>query len=72
MKIDTKQAENFYMKLNSAFAFIFILVVVASGFGIYILYDLGRVINTTEKETFPATLAAMRLSQRTADRKSVV
>ncbi|MBF0229782.1 MAG: response regulator [Desulfamplus sp.] len=66
MKIAPKQTESFYIKLNSAFAFIFILVVVASSFGIYILYNLGQVIKTTEKETFPATLAAMRLSERTA------
>ena len=64
--IAPKQTEGFYIKLNSAFAFIFILVMIASGFGIYILYSLGKVINTTEKETFPATLAAMRLSERTA------
>ncbi|MBF0573025.1 MAG: response regulator [Desulfamplus sp.] len=66
MKINTQKTESFYIKLNSAFAFIFILVVVASSFGIYTLYNLGQVINTTEKETFPATLAAMRLSERTA------
>jgi len=66
MNIKSKQREAFYIKLNSAFAFIFILVVVASSFGIYILYSLGKVIKTTEKETFPATLAAMRLSERTA------
>ncbi|MBF0111472.1 MAG: response regulator [Desulfamplus sp.] len=70
MKIDSpptsKEREGFYIKLNAAFAFIFILVVIASGFGIYTLYSLGKVINTTEQKTFPATLAAMRLSERTA------
>lgn len=66
MNTKSKQREAFYIKLNSAFAFIFILVVIASSFGIYILYSLGQVIKTTEQETFPATLAAMRLSERTA------
>ncbi len=66
MDKNPEDAEGFYLKLNSAFAFIFILVVVASGVGIYTLYNLGQVIDTTEKETFPAALAAMRLSERTA------
>ena len=53
-------------RLHLAFAMISIMIVVATALAIFRLEGLWKVINVTEKETFPETLAAMQLSQRSA------
>lgn len=57
-------SNGFNTRLYLAFAAISVLIVVATVLAIYRLDGLWRVINTTEKKTFPETLAAMQLSQK--------
>ena len=56
----------FNTRVSLAFAAISILLVVATALAMFRLDGLWQVINVTEKETFPETLAAMRLSEKSA------
>ncbi len=57
---------NFNTRLYLAFAAISIMIVVATALAIFRLEGLWRIIDVTEKQTFPETLAAMQLSQKSA------
>jgi len=53
-------------RLYLAFAAISIMIVVATALAIFRLEGLWRIIDVTEKQTFPETLAALQLSQKSA------
>jgi len=53
-------------RLYVAFAAISIIIVVATALAIFRLEGLWRIIDVTEKQTFPETLAALQLSQKSA------
>jgi len=53
-------------RLYLAFATIAIMIVVATALAIFRLEGLWRIIDVTEKQIFPETLAALQLSQKSA------